>query len=82
MAHWLKASGLALACLFALSACKQGEGEVCQVNTDCEVGLTCNSTTGLCQRTTSSVDAGVSDETLSEEAPDKAAGQAGPDESL
>ena len=26
----------------ALSACKQGEGERCQIDDDCEDGLTCN----------------------------------------
>lgn len=30
----------------ALSACKQGEGERCQIDDDCEDGLTCNPTGG------------------------------------
>ena len=59
MAYWLKTSALVLAICFALAGCKQKEGEVCQVSSDCEVGLTCNSTTGLCQSTASSVDAGT-----------------------
>ena len=37
-------SGLAV-----LPSCKQGEGEVCQVNSDCSSGLVCNQQTGLCQ---------------------------------
>jgi hypothetical protein len=31
-------------------ACKQGEGEVCQVKADCEEGLECNAGTMRCQR--------------------------------
>jgi hypothetical protein len=40
-----------LAAAFAapLAACKQGEGGVCQVNDDCEDGLTCNAGTKRCQ---------------------------------
>ena len=50
MAPWFKATGLALGLAFmTLSGCKQGEGEICQVSDDCQPGLTCNATTGLCQ---------------------------------
>ncbi|MBI4510809.1 MAG: hypothetical protein HY698_14340 [Deltaproteobacteria bacterium] len=34
------AGGLLLSCVLALG-CKQGEGERCQINSDCEEGLTC-----------------------------------------
>lgn len=43
----------ALAALFVLgggAACKQGEGEVCQIDDDCEDGLECNAGTMRCQR--------------------------------
>ena len=30
-------------------ACKQGEGEVCQIDDDCESGLECNAGTMRCQ---------------------------------
>lgn len=39
-------SGL-LAVTFA--SCKQGEGEVCQIDDDCESGLECNAGTMRCQ---------------------------------
>jgi hypothetical protein len=29
-------------------ACKQGKGDRCQVNADCESGLLCSSATGTC----------------------------------
>ena len=32
-----------------LAACKQGEGEVCQIDDDCESGLECNAGTMRCQ---------------------------------
>ena len=51
-----RASLLSLLSLGLASAgCKQGEGEVCQVNEDCEDGLTCIASTGLCQEPGSSV---------------------------
>ena len=31
------------------SGCKQGVGEICQIDDDCESGLTCSAVTGLCQ---------------------------------
>ena len=33
-----------------VTACKQGEGDICQINDDCEDGLICNAATGRCQR--------------------------------
>lgn len=47
------ASAAALVALFALgggAACKQGEGEVCQIDDDCEDGLECNAGTMRCQQ--------------------------------
>ena len=35
--------------LVMLAACKQGEGERCQVTADCEDGLECNMAKGTCQ---------------------------------
>lgn len=35
--------------LVMFAACKQGEGERCQVNADCEDGLDCNIAKGTCQ---------------------------------
>jgi hypothetical protein len=35
--------------LAATPACKQKEGEVCQIDSDCESGLVCNAATGRCQ---------------------------------
>jgi hypothetical protein len=40
---------LALGLLVGFAACKQGVNEVCQVNADCEPGLTCNAATQVCQ---------------------------------
>ncbi len=41
----------AAALLFALSGCKQQEGERCQINSDCADGLTCFSSTMTCGTT-------------------------------
>jgi hypothetical protein len=38
--------------VLGLAACKQGEGERCQVNDDCDSGLVCNQATGTCARQT------------------------------
>jgi len=40
---------LGLLVVLALAGCKQGEGEVCQTDDDCESGLNCNAATGRCQ---------------------------------
>jgi hypothetical protein len=37
-------------CLTALTACKQGLGDVCQIDGDCEDGLICNSGNNLCEQ--------------------------------
>jgi hypothetical protein len=44
------------AVLGAMASCKQGVGERCQVQSDCEGGLTCNAATGTCEEGISSVD--------------------------
>ncbi len=44
---------LILAVLLSLApaaGCKQGEGEVCQIDSDCEGGLECNVSTHRCVR--------------------------------
>jgi hypothetical protein len=33
----------------SFASCKQGEGEVCQIDDDCETGLECNAGTMRCQ---------------------------------
>lgn len=35
--------------LTALAACKQGQGDRCQVNDDCDNGLVCNKAKNTCQ---------------------------------
>lgn len=35
--------------LALLGSCKQKEGEICQIDDDCESGLICNAATGRCQ---------------------------------
>lgn len=50
MISWLKTSALVVFVSVALlSACKQGVGEVCQIDDDCEDGLVCNQQTAECQ---------------------------------
>ncbi len=44
------ATALFLVLPAALGACQQGEGEVCQVDIDCEDGLECNAGTRRCQK--------------------------------
>ena len=45
-----------------VTACKQDEGERCQVNTDCADGLVCNQATQECAQTTGGgIDATVPD---------------------
>ncbi len=50
--------GLGMAGL-AFSACDQGVGDRCQVQSDCEDGLVCNKATNQCQNRADVVDAGV-----------------------
>lgn len=59
---------IAIACLIAAGTaggvgCKQGEGDVCQINDDCEDDLECNAGTRRCQRpgTVTPADAAVPD---------------------
>lgn len=40
---------LSLVLAGAVSGCKQKEGEICQIDNDCESGLVCNAATGRCQ---------------------------------
>lgn len=57
-------ASFALAALLAapLAACKQGANGVCQVDDDCEDGLTCNAGTRQCQKAGSiAVDASTPD---------------------
>jgi hypothetical protein len=35
--------------LVTLAACKQGQGDRCQVNDDCDTGLVCNKAKNTCQ---------------------------------
>jgi hypothetical protein len=44
-----------------VAACKQGKGERCQVNADCQDGLICSSATGTCSGsgTSNEIDATV-----------------------
>lgn len=37
--------------LVTVAACKQGQGDRCQTNDDCESGLVCNQAKGTCQST-------------------------------
>jgi hypothetical protein len=48
---WLAAALLAVALpmVGAVASCKQGEGQRCQVQSDCEDGLQCNVGEGVCR---------------------------------
>lgn len=65
---------LATTTLFAvvgIASCKQGEGERCQVDSDCENGLTCNQATQQCATggQMGGIDATVPDGTDAPDAP-------------
>ena len=47
----------------AFVACKQGKGDRCQINADCQDGLLCSAATGLCvgSGTMNEIDASVPD---------------------
>jgi len=48
-------------CALCAFGCKQGAGDVCQIDDDCKDGLECNAGTGRCQeRGAIVVDAGTS----------------------
>jgi hypothetical protein len=42
----------ASASIVTIAACKQGQGDRCQVDEDCESGLVCNKAKNTCQSTT------------------------------
>ncbi len=45
-----------------IAGCKQGKGDRCQVQADCQDGLVCNQATNTCQETTGGgIDATVPD---------------------
>ncbi|HEU0034565.1 MAG TPA: hypothetical protein VFQ53_28270 [Kofleriaceae bacterium] len=51
-------------------SCKQGEGERCQVDSDCDTGLVCNQATQQCAgETAGGIDATVPDGTDAPDAP-------------
>jgi hypothetical protein len=55
--------------LVTLAACKQGQGDRCQVNDDCEAGLVCNKAKNTCQSDDGGdADAGIIDAAV--DAPD------------
>lgn len=55
--------------LVTLAACKQGQGDRCQVHDDCETGLVCNQAKGTCQTNEGgAADAGIID--MAVDAPD------------
>jgi hypothetical protein len=72
MKRVLIASTLALAASIAmLAACKQGQGERCQVDEDCADGLVCNKAKNTCQSTTGGdLDADVIDAAPADAPPD------------
>ena len=41
---------LSLLALGAVASCMQGEGERCQIQSDCEEGLVCNVGEGVCRK--------------------------------
>jgi hypothetical protein len=78
----------AVATLLAVSlwGCKQGEGEVCQIDDDCQSGLNCNAGTMRCQRPGSGTPVADAappriDAALPDAAPPDAAPDAAPDAS-
>ena len=66
MKRLLFASTIALVgSLVTIAACKQGQDERCQVDSDCENGLVCNKAKNTCQSTTGGdLDAGVIDQSF------------------
>ena len=81
----LRVASLAL----VLASCKQGEGEVCQIDDDCESGLECNAGTMRCQHPGADFadaapqpDAGIPDASFPDAGPDAASFDAGFDAAL
>ncbi len=60
-----------------LAGCKQGEGEVCQIDDDCESGLECNAGTMRCQ--SPGADRADASPPADASAPDAGTPDAGPD---
>jgi len=70
----------ALAVVLALTACRQGEGERCQVDSDCEEGLVCTGRTRTCEHSAASPrDASPDAEPIDAMGPVDAAVDAAPD---
>ena len=65
----LASVALSLLAIGGVASCKQGEGERCQVQADCEEGLQCNEGEGVCR----SVSTGDIDALLPIDAPADAA---------
>jgi hypothetical protein len=61
---------LAAAVTAGVASCKQGEGERCQVKSDCDSGLVCNQATGTCQTTSGNVDGQISPDARVDAGPD------------
>lgn len=64
--------------LAAIAACKQGEGDRCQVDDDCETGLSCNKATTTC----TSKMGGAADASIIDQAPADAPVDGPPDAML
>jgi len=73
MRTWLKSLSLVVLAL-GLFGCKQGEGEVCQINDDCQEGLECNAGTRRCQKpgTVGTPDASIDEPDAAADEPDAA----------
>jgi hypothetical protein len=66
----LAASALVLGTGIWMFACKQGEGDRCQVNADCASGLVCNQATQSCAKTSGGgIDATVPNPPMPDAAP-------------
>jgi len=61
--------------LVGIAACKQGEGDRCQIDADCASGLLCNKAKNTCQATSGGdLDADVIDAAITIDAPTDVAG--------
>jgi hypothetical protein len=58
---WIARGLVATLCLVAFGGCKQGLGERCEINSDCEDGLVCSQSKKECTSTGSAADAGFVD---------------------
>ncbi len=67
------ARGLVLTlCLVAFGGCKQGVGERCEIDSDCEDGLTCSESKHECTGSGEATDAGFIDAQFGDARPDDA----------